>query len=193
MWTRATTLNVSNKMDVETGGRSAMQPYYRRYLFSGDRLNTFEKYGWPLQMVQTATHMAEAGFFYSGYRDSVVCFSCGGGLQQWLPTDDPFEEHARHYPYCQHLEKKKGRQYVESILKERKRANVCPLVLSSCVRGPEVEVVSGKECLICTTSEREILFQPCLHFCTCFECSRNLTKCCICRKIVTHKLRIFSP
>lgn len=179
-------------MDVETGARSSEQPYYGKYLFSGDRLHTFEKFGWPLQMSQTANYMADAGFFYTGYADSVVCFSCGNGLNKWLPTDDPFEEHARHYPHCEHLRKKKGRQYVERIHRER-RVSVCPISLPLCMRGPEVEVVSGKECLICTTTEREVLFQPCLHFCTCFECSKNVITCCICRKYVTHKLRIFSP
>lgn len=166
------------------------EPIFERYTFLGDRLRTFEKYGWPVQMSQNARYMAEAGFIYTGYGDSTICYSCGNGLHKWLPSDDPYEEHARHYPNCKHLETHKGRQYVETILQEKES---CLPSLPACIRGPEVEVVSGKECLICTISEREILFQPCLHFCTCFECSKNIKHCCICRKNVTNKLRIYSP
>lgn len=28
----------------------------------------------------------------------VLCFRCGGGLKGWQPEEDPWEEHAKHYP-----------------------------------------------------------------------------------------------
>lgn len=35
---------------------------------------------------------------YAGDRDCVVCFKCGGRLKNWQPDEDPWEEHAKHYP-----------------------------------------------------------------------------------------------
>jgi len=29
-----------------------------------------------------------------GSQNRTVCFHCGGGLKDWLPTDDPWKEHA---------------------------------------------------------------------------------------------------
>lgn len=28
----------------------------------------------------------------------MLCFRCGGGLKGWQPDEDPWEEHAKHYP-----------------------------------------------------------------------------------------------
>ena len=36
----------------------------------------------------------------TGREDKIVCFHCGGGLQDWLHTDDPWTEHLRWFPYC---------------------------------------------------------------------------------------------
>lgn len=33
-----------------------------------------------------------------GSGDKVLCFRCGGGLKGWQPDEDPWEEHAKHYP-----------------------------------------------------------------------------------------------
>ncbi len=37
-------------------------------------------------------------FGHLGELDHVLCFRCGGGLKGWRPDEDPWEEHARHYP-----------------------------------------------------------------------------------------------
>lgn len=37
-------------------------------------------------------------FGHIGEQDHVLCFRCGGGLKGWRPDEDPWEEHARHYP-----------------------------------------------------------------------------------------------
>jgi len=33
-----------------------------------------------------------------GVQDRVICFRCGGGVKDWIPEEDPWEEHAKHYP-----------------------------------------------------------------------------------------------
>ncbi|XP_064829267.1 E3 ubiquitin-protein ligase XIAP-like isoform X2 [Oncorhynchus masou masou] len=42
--------------------------------------------------------LARAGFYNTGAPDRVVCFCCGGGLKGWQPDENPWEEHAKHYP-----------------------------------------------------------------------------------------------
>ena len=42
--------------------------------------------------------LADAGFYFLGVHDQTKCFYCGGGLQNWEMTDDPFFEHAKWYP-----------------------------------------------------------------------------------------------
>ena len=149
-------------------------------------------------MSQNLIEMAEAGFIYSGYADSTICYSCGNGLRGWLKNEDPYEEHAWHYPQCKHLEQRKGKEFIERVQRQKK---ACPIRVPKCIRAPEearLTVLEDgpapvKECLICTTEERAILFEPCLHFCTCLNCSTQITQCCVCRKTITKKVKIFSP
>ncbi|KAM8909303.1 E3 ubiquitin-protein ligase XIAP isoform 1-T2 [Spinachia spinachia] len=59
--------------------------------------------------------LARAGFYSTGTGDRVLCFRCGGGLKGWQPEEDPWEEHAKHYPGCSFLLTEKGQEYVNSI------------------------------------------------------------------------------
>lgn len=34
----------------------------------------------------------------AGAGDRVLCFHCGGGVKSWQRGEDPWEEHAKHYP-----------------------------------------------------------------------------------------------
>lgn len=34
----------------------------------------------------------------SGNGDHVVCFHCGGGLQEWKENEDPWDQHAKWFP-----------------------------------------------------------------------------------------------
>uniref|UniRef100_A0A9J7ZFA5 E3 ubiquitin-protein ligase XIAP n=1 Tax=Cyprinus carpio carpio TaxID=630221 RepID=A0A9J7ZFA5_CYPCA len=59
--------------------------------------------------------LARAGFYSTGKQDHVLCFRCGGGLKEWRPDEDPWEEHARNYPGCSFLLAEKGVEYVNSM------------------------------------------------------------------------------
>ncbi|XP_041845963.1 E3 ubiquitin-protein ligase XIAP isoform X2 [Melanotaenia boesemani] len=67
--------------------------------------------------------LARAGFYSTGTRDMVLCFSCGGGLKGWQPEEDPWEEHAKHYPGCSFLLAEKGPEFVNSIQLQGPRRN----------------------------------------------------------------------
>lgn len=44
--------------------------------------------------------LADAGFYFVGCEDFVKCFHCGGGLWEWLPGEDPWEQHRKWFPTC---------------------------------------------------------------------------------------------
>ena len=77
-----------------------------------DRMRTFPP-SWCDQECPTAREMVDAGFYYKGSGDRVLCFYCGGGLLYWKPHDNPWYEHAKWFPMCEYVLKKQGVNYVE--------------------------------------------------------------------------------
>lgn len=61
---------------------------------------------------QSVEVLAKAGFFHVGPGDNVRCYSCGGGLKNFQPSDEPWKEHKRLFPFCPHL---KERQNVSQV------------------------------------------------------------------------------
>lgn len=59
--------------------------------------------------------LARAGFYALGEGDKVKCFHCGGGLTDWKPNEDPWEQHAKWYPGCKYLLEEKGQEYINNI------------------------------------------------------------------------------
>ncbi|XP_060241614.1 baculoviral IAP repeat-containing protein 1a-like [Meriones unguiculatus] len=81
------------------------------------RLESFEK--WPFYAHGTSSRvLSTAGFVFTGERDTVQCFSCGGCLGNWEEGDDPWKEHAKWFPKCEFLQSKKSSeeiaQYIQS-------------------------------------------------------------------------------
>ena len=50
---------------------------YPQYQVYENRLNTFIDRSWPISLYQNEVTLAEAGFFYSGNGDIVICAFCG--------------------------------------------------------------------------------------------------------------------
>ncbi|EHB15041.1 Baculoviral IAP repeat-containing protein 1 [Heterocephalus glaber] len=74
---------------------------------------------WPLYVQGVAPRaLAASGFVFTGDRDTVQCFSCGGCLGNWEEGDDPWQEHAKWFPKCEFLQSKKSSeeisQYIQS-------------------------------------------------------------------------------
>lgn len=86
---------------------------YQDYNNLEKRLSTFRK--WPYS-VPASRELAEAGFFFAGKPDSVCCFECGQGIKEWTEDDDPWIEHARFSPTCQHVRSCKGDRFVKLVL-----------------------------------------------------------------------------
>ncbi|XP_051947914.1 baculoviral IAP repeat-containing protein 7-like isoform X1 [Xyrauchen texanus] len=78
-----------------------------------NRLTTYQN--WPTGASVQPDSLARAGFFYTGHSDNVKCFFCDGGLRNWEPGDDPWQEHAKWFPQCEYLLQSRGREYVSNI------------------------------------------------------------------------------
>ncbi|XP_067676028.1 baculoviral IAP repeat-containing protein 7-B-like [Haliotis asinina] len=81
-------------------------PKHPQYAVESTRLRTFKD--WPSQMKQKPEDLAKAGMYYLGKGDRAKCFSCGGVLSNWDPTDDPMAEHERWFPDCPFVKLVKG-------------------------------------------------------------------------------------
>ncbi|XP_073343475.1 E3 ubiquitin-protein ligase XIAP [Pagrus major] len=84
-----------------------------------ERLGSFAGVQHPID----PERLARAGFYSTGTGDKVLCFRCGGGLKGWQPEEDPWEEHAKHYPGCSFLLAEKGQEFVSNIQLQEPRRN----------------------------------------------------------------------
>ncbi|XP_060710574.1 baculoviral IAP repeat-containing protein 1-like [Hemiscyllium ocellatum] len=72
------------------------------------RLESFGS--WPFYAPTEPALLAGAGFFYTGSKDQVQCFSCDGSLANWEEGDDPWQEHAKWFPQCEYLQGQKSEE-----------------------------------------------------------------------------------
>ncbi|KAM9127415.1 E3 ubiquitin-protein ligase XIAP isoform 1-T1 [Pangshura tecta] len=90
------------------------------------RIKTFVT--WRYSVVKE--QLAEAGFYSIGNGDHVLCFHCGGGLQDWQQNEDPWEQHAKWFPGCKYLLQEKGQEFVNSV-------QLTPLLRDSTIEASE--------------------------------------------------------
>ncbi|XP_062856991.1 E3 ubiquitin-protein ligase XIAP [Trichomycterus rosablanca] len=101
----------------DVGNVASMEPRQGGSHISGSR----ETYEGRLESFQGREHpisperLARAGFYSAGDGDRVLCFKCGGGLKDWQPDEDPWKEHAKHYPGCSFLQAEKGQAFINSV------------------------------------------------------------------------------
>jgi len=151
------------RIDLES-----MRPCHPIFAAYKKRLATYDD--WPIGNVQTKENMAQAGFYYTGYSDRVVCFHCNLGLKKWLAKDNPIEEHERNRPYCHFLEEFKALQ-------------------------EERPVLTNVTCKVCLEAPLEEMLLPCQHIAVCSNCcNRILVKnkqCPVCRDDIKGVMRVY--
>ncbi|NWS15994.1 XIAP ligase, partial [Pachyramphus minor] len=94
-----------------SGLNNAQHPRNPSMAKYGRRLQTFLSWIYPVDKEQ----LAEAGFYSVGNGDHVVCFHCGGGLQEWKENEDPWDQHAKWFPGCRFLSKEKGIEFINNV------------------------------------------------------------------------------
>ncbi|XP_067313859.1 E3 ubiquitin-protein ligase XIAP [Pseudorasbora parva] len=143
--------------------------------------------------------LARAGFYSTGEQDRVICFKCGGGVKDWMSDEDPWEEHARHYPGCSFLLAEKGEEYVNNIqLRYPKgdHSRSSQNGFSSTEQEDPIlkleKLQREKLCKVCMDSDIGMVFIPCGHLVTCEKCSVSLNKCPICCSTITQKIKTYN-
>uniref|UniRef100_A0A8C6MIB2 RING-type E3 ubiquitin transferase n=1 Tax=Nothobranchius furzeri TaxID=105023 RepID=A0A8C6MIB2_NOTFU len=105
-------LSQIQRMTMDDQG-TAGQAIYPEMEAEDSRLTTF--HNWPTEASVQPDVLARAGFFYTGHGDNVKCFYCDGGLRNWEPGDDPWQEHAKWFPRCEFLIQSRGQEYISNI------------------------------------------------------------------------------
>ncbi|XP_018331060.1 death-associated inhibitor of apoptosis 1 [Agrilus planipennis] len=95
------------------GVQSNLGTAHPNYALLEKRLASFSE--WPPSIKQTPKQLAEAGFFYNQKGDQTICFYCGGGLKDWVPCDDPWEQHAKWFSNCGFVRLQKGSEYISEV------------------------------------------------------------------------------
>lgn len=175
-------------------------PKYPRYATQIARLRSFDT--WPQDLNQKPQEMADAGFFYTGDSDRVICYFCDGRLKDWGIEDHPWSEHARWFPSCPYVLLVKGETYLQSDSKDVCGASkvseqfVNNNIISSFADRNILCVENIKEtlcCKICLVEEVAACYIPCGHAITCTKCALSLDKmlCPICGKAIVNVIRIY--
>lgn len=161
-----------------------------RYTTVEDRFATF--LDWPISMKQKPKHMAQAGFYYTGKGDKVICYSCDLGIHKWIESDDPWFEHARHNPRCGHVIQEKGREFIQNVLEKVARIQEQEKKeLSNPTKKTEPN--EALLCAVCKTQERSVVSLPCRHLSMCKRCNDQLLECPICRAKETASIEVIIP
>jgi len=48
----------------------------------------------------------------TGWDNITTCFNCGGQLEEWVPSDEPWQEHAFCFPFCAFVRYVKGTDFI---------------------------------------------------------------------------------
>lgn len=94
---------------IELWKNHQKQCEYPEYNTIKTRLKSFVN--WP-NRGQNPETLSEAGFFYTGRNDRIVCFCCSIGLKEWQSEDDAWKEHAIWSTKCDYLKFIKGSKFI---------------------------------------------------------------------------------
>lgn len=176
-----------------------------------NRLDTFQN--WPVDSVKK-THLADAGFYYLGFKDQVKCFSCELSLANWSNLDNPWIEHCRYQKNCEYLKLTKGNEYINrnSKLKDlpSKPSEVvcCGSTASSASSNSSSDIEhtdiehenegslnlfedTKNVCKICMTKAADIVYLPCLHLASCGSCAIAMRDCPLCKKNILSTMKVY--
>uniref|UniRef100_A0A8C9QTE8 RING-type E3 ubiquitin transferase n=1 Tax=Scleropages formosus TaxID=113540 RepID=A0A8C9QTE8_SCLFO len=196
-------LSQMQRMTVDDQVLAGQAAVYPEMEAEESRITTF--HNWPTGSSVQPDVLARAGFFYTGHGDNVKCFYCDGGLRNWEPGDDPWQEHAKWFPRCEFLLQTRGREYVNNI--QDSYFNISGTVVSSLLMfykyihlflvgdlSPEEQLRQLQEertCKICMDKLVSIVFIPCGHLVVCTDCAASLRHCPICRAVIRGSVRAF--
>uniref|UniRef100_A0A667ZKJ7 RING-type E3 ubiquitin transferase n=1 Tax=Myripristis murdjan TaxID=586833 RepID=A0A667ZKJ7_9TELE len=185
-------LSQLQRMTVDDQG-AAGQAIYPEMEEEDSRLTTF--HNWPTGASVQPDVLARAGFFYTGHGDNVKCFYCDGGLRNWEPGDDPWQEHAKWFPRCEFLIQTRGQDYINNIQDSHFHLEVRqgPSAGTGDPSPEELlrQLQEERTCKVCMDKLVSIVFIPCGHLVVCSDCAASLRHCPICRAVIRGSVRAF--
>ncbi|CAB3387122.1 Hypothetical predicted protein [Cloeon dipterum] len=159
------------------------EPSNPRYATSDSRIKSYQQY-WPPSLPQTPLKIAQAGFFYTGTGDRVVCFHCNLGLKDWMPDDDPFVQHCQWSANCQYLQMRKG---LNTVL--RTMHSIQDIEISNPDPPREQRIGNGDmRCFKCRNEAVSKVSLPCGHMTLCSDCT-NLY-CSVCETNIISEIKV---
>ena len=178
---------------------------YPKYKIYNKRLSAFFERFWPVPLNQDNFKMAEAGFFYSGFADIVICAFCGLSLNKWLPNDDPITEHRKFNQDCKFVRLFQDKNsntnrinlnYISSSLFNLCKnldyyGNIVYFYFHEKILKRRIYNRFINICKICLSEESNILILPCRHVSTCLTCTLCTEICPICRSEIISTIKIF--
>jgi E3 ubiquitin-protein ligase XIAP len=194
-------------------------PEHPEFAIEASRLNSYED--WPKTMRQKPQELSDAGFYYTGKGDRVVCFSCGGGLKDWEENDNPWEQHGMWYGKCEYVRLVKGAEFVkemdikreQELRQQEENKNNSSMDKPSSSNNSiassssfdtskdkmlidDCEVIKksineSKLCKLCFINEYNTAFYPCGHVVACGKCASSVTKCPLCRQPFNNVIRVY--
>ena len=201
-------INIVNKkntsLTMKTLGILKMKsPSFSNYVSLEARLASYRM--WPTDSKVMPKILSEAGFFYTGWGDQTICFHCGGGLNRWEESDEPWVEHARWFKKCTFLLLVKGKAFVDEVCckktsqreleevsnKYKLEHSLKSLNISNQQEEGCSDMDHSIKCKICFTEEVSIAFLPCGHTVACVMCALSLTTCAVCRQTIAATVRVY--
>ncbi|QAT90397.1 IAP-3 [Spodoptera exempta nucleopolyhedrovirus] len=174
--------NIIDDNDDEDGP-SLAHPQFESY---SARLKSFDKL-WPQALSQKPQDLAEAGLFYTGVGDMVVCFHNNCMLHKWNTNDLPWLEHARWFGSCPFVQKMKGPDFVQRAVSEACVVKEEPETDKESVAAIDDNLI----CKICFENRNDICFMPCGHVVACHQCALNVDVCPLCRNKFINVQRLY--
>ena len=63
---------------------------------------------------------------------------------------------------------------------------------STAVSGEVSRRDTASKCCVCLEKDRDVVFMPCFHLVACWDCSKRMCECPICRKNIGQKRRVYN-
>nr|NP_001092238.1 baculoviral IAP repeat-containing protein 7 [Danio rerio]AAI42897.1 Zgc:165605 protein [Danio rerio] len=178
------------------------QAAYSEMETEDNRRSTF--HNWPTGAAVQPDTLARAGFFYTGHGDNVKCFFCDGGLRNWEPGDDPWQEHAKWFPQCEYLLQSRGQEYVRNVQQSffnmngrgggslsSAAGNITPVRSDLSPEEQLRQLQEERTCKVSMDKLVSMVFIPCGHLVACSDCAASLRHCPICRAVIRGSVRAF--
>ena len=108
---------IENKFEYPPTTKEQLPRHCDEYQSFENRLLSFVKM--PNRIMQTPDQFANAGFYYIGVLDCVMCYHCKITLRNWKLSHNPLEEHKRWAPNCNFIKNHDRVHSVKPILRTK--------------------------------------------------------------------------